>query len=131
MPAHIKDARGSTNRYEKMRIWKDADPAHCATCQAPLLATDMKDGCRRCRACRKASPGRPVQRREGPGSRSDHPNWLTVKSKAVTPAQTTSFWLDPACQDRAVFHAAIKAHRFSGGRKENPVAMSPGGFRDV
>lgn len=125
MPAHLLDKRGVGKTEKRSAAVK------CRTCPASLSRVDLKDGCRRCLTCRKSQPGRPVKPQEGPGTRTDRPDWLTVKSKPVTPKPTESWWLDPACQDRATFQAAVNAHSFSGGRKENPIAISPGGYRDV
>lgn len=121
MPAHIKDARGSSKIERRT-------PVKCATCPQLLRSVDLKDGCRRCLACRKANPGRPVKPKEGPGTRTDHPDWLTVKSKEIQPPATESWWTRSDLT-REQFQQEASTKKYSGKRSD-AVPMSPGGFRD-
>lgn len=112
MPAHVFDRRGSIGHKKSAFVVK------CRTCPNPLTPYDAKDGCKRCRDCRKASPGRQIVVGEGPGYRSATPNAQTVKAAPIVDPQATSFWLNVP---RDQWGGAVQAHVFRGVRKTLPL----------
>lgn len=127
MPAHVKDTRGAVKLEQRSAAVK------CVTCPGVVKPHEYADGCRRCRACRTADPGRKIRAQirngtAGPGTRSDHPDWLTVKSKAVEAAPTSSWWMLPLTREE--FQAAARTHTYSPV-KGMGISRSAGDFRDV
>ena len=118
MPAHVStgDGRGK-GRYEKRRIWTTPE-GQCATCPAKLRSTDLKDGCRRCLACRKKNPGRP------------DPQTVRVLPNAEKPEPPTTSWWMRENLTREEFQSIALRKKF-GQVKGMGISKSPADFRDV
>lgn len=95
---------------------QELSKTRCATCENFLTVYDANDGSRRCKPCRKKSPGRWAGNLNPPKPKASQHIVVSPSKEKIAKAATVSWWLEVPSVDGFTARASQEIPRMSGTR---------------